>query len=346
MRTLELLLPGLLGPVKDASAVEAMLPALPALSHLLARSDADRVAPMELEEELCRMCGLEDSGAGLPFAALARAGEADGRDPRGAAWLRIDPVHLRIDMTHARLFGAPVLGLVRDEADALVATLNAHFADDGLILEAPAPDRWYAMLDREPALEAATPGSVAGRNVDHFLPGGAEGPYWRRLMNEVQMLLHDHPVNEARESRGALPVNSVWVWGGGSVHRPSTWRVPNRVIADEPIARGLAGLAGSKALDLPGTLADASLANGHNLLVDASIRDPLVHGEAEMWLGSLQAAEPRWLIPALEHLRRGTVDKLILRTGGRRRYTLTRAHLRLRLWRRRHRWTTWLEREP
>ena len=30
------------------------------------------------------------------------------------------------------------------------------------------------------------------------------------------MLLHDHPVNIAREARGCLPVTGVWFWGGGT----------------------------------------------------------------------------------------------------------------------------------
>jgi hypothetical protein len=39
---------------------------------------------------------------------------------------------------------------------------------------------------------------------------------WRRLQNELQMILHDHPVNEARLERGELSINSVWLYGCGS----------------------------------------------------------------------------------------------------------------------------------
>jgi hypothetical protein len=35
-------------------------------------------------------------------------------------------------------------------------------------------------------------------------------------MNEIQMLLHEHPVNEARASRREPTINSLWLWGFGS----------------------------------------------------------------------------------------------------------------------------------
>jgi hypothetical protein len=37
----------------------------------------------------------------------------------------------------------------------------------------------------------------------------------RRWLNEIQMLLHEHPVNVAREERGEPPLNGIWLWGGG-----------------------------------------------------------------------------------------------------------------------------------
>jgi hypothetical protein len=37
----------------------------------------------------------------------------------------------------------------------------------------------------------------------------------RRLQNEVQMLLHEHPINQQREQKGLLAVNSFWLSGTG-----------------------------------------------------------------------------------------------------------------------------------
>ena len=53
----------------------------------------------------------------------------------------------------------------------------------------------------------------ASRNA---LPTGEDGQAGARHLLEAQMVLHASAVNERRESRGALPVNSLWLWGGGS----------------------------------------------------------------------------------------------------------------------------------
>jgi hypothetical protein len=44
---------------------------------------------------------------------------------------------------------------------------------------------------------------VIGRNVDPGCPGAGEARHLRRLQNEVQMRLHEHPLNAAREAAGA-----------------------------------------------------------------------------------------------------------------------------------------------
>ena len=41
-----------------------------------------------------------------------------------------------------------------------------------------------------------------------------------KLLNEIQMFMHQHPVNQQRIQRGTLPINSLWFWGGGRRCRP------------------------------------------------------------------------------------------------------------------------------
>jgi hypothetical protein len=44
----------------------------------------------------------------------------------------------------------------------------------------------------------------------------------RRLQNEAQMVLHDHPVNLARAARGELTVNSLWLDHAGAADEAGT----------------------------------------------------------------------------------------------------------------------------
>ena len=70
------------------------------------------------------------------------------------------------------------------------------------------------------------------------------------LLNEAQMLLHAHPVNEAREARGELAINSLRLWGAGRAPGSAHCRWQS-VTADDPAVRGAARLAGARHRPLP-----------------------------------------------------------------------------------------------
>lgn len=341
-RRLELVVPCLLGPVTDADAVARLQPALPALAECLARGD--RLAETG-DDGLAPVFGAFGFGpAERPAAAVSRHGEADAERIATTDhwWLRADPVHLRVDTTHARLFGGYALQLESDEADRLVERLNAFFAEDGLVFEAPAADRWYLALERAQDLQVQPPDRVAGRNVDAFMPEGEDARAWRAWLNEVQMLLHDAPVNAERERRGALPVNSLWVWGGGSAPRPGEG--PARVWSDDPVARGLARLAGVAVDRPPAHAPPGDWPAGTTLVMEPAAREALVHGDIEGWLECLAALERHWFAPALDALRARRLDELVIAPSDGRRFRVRRGALR-RFWRRRRPWTHWLRSE-
>ncbi len=345
-RRLLLIVPGLLGPVSDPDALAALIPELPALGRLLGRADLERDGTAGGEAAVCAAFGLE--GPPWPVAAATRAGEDDGVDVQTAGrwWLRADPVHLRIGSSNARLFAGYALKLQADEAEPLLATLNAHFAADGLQFEAPAPDRWYLGLEQAIDLSTHSPAEVAGRNVDPFMPVGADARFWRTRLNEAQMLLHETEINNARERAGALPVNSIWLWGGGWTPRPG-W-APEHVLAADVLTRGLARLVAAAGgtqpqIDpLPAYAAEWEPTVGTTLAVDWTLRDPLIHGEPEGWLEAIQRLEQDWFSPLLARLQAGAFDELEIRPADGRRFRISRRGLR-RFWRRGRPWSAWLD---
>lgn len=347
-RRLLLIVPGLLGPVPDPAALAALTPELSALGRLLSRADCERDEIIGGEATICAAFGLE--GPPWPIAAAARAGENVAFDEQAAQrwWLRADPVHLRVDSSNARLFAGYALRLQATETEELVAKLNAHFAADGLRFEAPAPDRWYLGLDRSVELTTHSPAEVAGRNVDAFMPVGEDARAWRTRLNEAQMLLHEAQANRARERAGALPVNSIWLWGGGWTPRPT--RVPSHILADDALTRGLARLVTPETAAGREPRVEASPAHaaewqptvGTTLAVDWGLRDPLVHGEPEAWLERIQRLEQDWFSSLLDQLQAGAFDELEIRPGDGRRFRISRRGLR-RFWRRGRSWSAWLE---
>lgn len=197
-----LVVPGLLAHPAACSAQPA-----------LARFAAYAAAPVREPEGLATLaCGLVAGLGARPVAALAARGL--GLDGQAGYWLVADPVSLVAGGAGVMLAGK-VEDLTASDAEELVVALNAHFHDDGVSFVAPRPDLWLAHVAEPPALVTHALDRAAVQGLATMLPAGDAGPQWRRWQDEMQMLLHPHPVNGMRESVGALPANAVWVWGGG-----------------------------------------------------------------------------------------------------------------------------------
>jgi len=54
-----------------------------------------------------------------------------------------------------------------------------------------------------------------GMPVRGLMPAGEGGRTWTRRLNEVQMMLHEHPINAARAATDRSPIDSLWWWGEG-----------------------------------------------------------------------------------------------------------------------------------
>ena len=181
-------------------------------------------------------------GDGIPAAALTR--EHLLHDAGDAGWLSADPAWVQPDLSGARLLACGQLQLSLDDAHALAEPLQPVFADAGMTLEISSPDRWHLRLPTQTVLpDFAAPEQALGEDLYEHLPQGPEGRRWRMLLNEVQVLLHQHPVNAERRTRGLPPINSVWLWGGGSLPSTVTTALTG-VVGEDLLLRALAERAG------------------------------------------------------------------------------------------------------
>lgn len=307
---LELIVPGLAGPESSQPVTDCLDERPAALDRLLSRSRCVRTGAHGLDEALLRRFGLALDGA-LPVAALT--GRADLDTLTEGCLLRADPVHLRADQSSLRLFESHGFDLSQQEADTLVASINAFNSAPGWQLEAPVPQRWYLRLPEAPALITAAPYQVAGRNIDAFLPAGPDARHWRVMMNELQMFLHTHPVNTARAQRGAPLINSLWFWGNGTPG-PVAGSRPDAVYGTHPLAVGLARHAMLKQHAQPGN-AQALLeqvAGGHVLVVLDILEWPAIYNDMEHWITLLDELEQDWFKPLLAALANGGLRSLAL----------------------------------
>jgi hypothetical protein len=190
---------------------------LPALQALLAawapgprdEGDAQSLSAPH-ERALARLAGLAGDDGAFPWGALEA--RRAGLDAGSQAWGVLTPVHWRVDADGVRLEDPQQLGLDATASQALFDTVRPLLREEGAQAAWQAPLTWLIAHPVLDGLATASPDRAVGRCVEPWLPNIG---FVRRLQLEVQMLLHRHRVNEARDAAGLVPVNSVWLSGCG-----------------------------------------------------------------------------------------------------------------------------------
>ena len=303
---LELTLPGLVP--EDEEVWTAALPRLPTLHRLLARARHSAVACEHMPAFFLASFGVSMQ-PDWPAAPFSRLG--DGADPDEHVWLVADPVCLFAPASGLLLIDSRPLSLSGSEASTLVAAVNEHFAPIGLTLSAPHPQRWYLRVPRALQLRTTPTDAARGNSVDPLLPQGADALLVHGWANEIQMLLHEHPINVAREARGAPPVNSLWLWGAGRLVQPQPPALASVWTAD-PLLRGLARASGLRVFASPAG-GDAWMAHAqpgqHAVLLE--------HAEAASsanWYEYADRLERQWFAPLLAALAARRLRQVTLAT--------------------------------
>ena len=250
---------------------------------------------------------------GWPAAALTR--QLDAGDAAGHAWLRADPAHFRVEPGNVRLLVCGDVGQTDDEAAQLHAALAPIFGDEGFELSVPHPHRWYLRAfagNASPDLpDLPSPEAALGGDLFELWHESEITHRWRRLFNETQIVLAQHPVNQARTQRGLPALNGLWFWGAG--------RWP------ETVRTSLSHVCTRDAL-----LAAFAMAAGIDLVVDE------LPAEADGWQRSLidlrrHDDADKMLLTILEQWHAGQLRELEWRTREER-WQLKRWH-RWRFWR-------------
>jgi hypothetical protein len=300
-------------PVEADSA-----PRLDALGRLLARGGREPAGLPGWRHWMLQAAGLRPPEQ-LPVARIlsGRAGD----------WAVATPVHLLAGLEHVHLDPAGLPVLTSREWQELVGDFNRLFAEAGLALSY---DGEVALLACQDPLHAVThdPQPLAGRDAGAWLPSGSDGGRLRRLMTEMQMWLHEHPINMARARRDDPPVNGLWIWGlGGDSLAPVT-SLPRLSTAD-PFLRRFWCASGAACEPTPPSL-DAWLSAPDSIV---TLELAPIAGDPAL---ALQRAEESWFAPLERALASGAVDAARLFLGGT--VATVAKYDRLRFWRRRRDW--------
>ena len=168
-----------------------------------------------IERAWARAHGVDVVDGLVPIARAFMHADAIESDP--APWALVTPVHARVSLDHVTVEAPRDVGVDDVESRALFDAVQPWFADDGHHLVYGHAHRWYVSHAGLATLATASIERTGGEGIERWLPRGSHARRWQRLQNEAQMLMHTHPVNEAREARGVKPINSLWLSGTGAV---------------------------------------------------------------------------------------------------------------------------------
>lgn len=303
---LTLIVPGLIWTRQALADLTCDLP-LPAFTILLGRGCLTLGPPLGSAAILADLAGLP---APLPAAALRRL--ALRQDAEEGDWLCLDPVRLNFHDRSLIVDDPQNLRLTGAEASALAVALAPTFSSLGRI-EVLSAEHWNLRLSA--AAPAFQPLPEAAGRAAAPLPLDAHHAPWRQALNEAQMVLHAHPVNQARAAAGLPVVNSLWPWGGGSLPAPRTGAAAHDALwSNDPVARGIARLLQIDDATLPDTFRSA--AARRPLAHFDAMEHPARSGDAIVWRDELARLEADWLAPALADLRHGRLGTLRLVAPG------------------------------
>jgi hypothetical protein len=299
-------------------------PDLPALEWLLARG---RSTPAD--DAHWRRWVL--AGTPLPAELLERfpagpcsvAPDRDGTTP--GTWARVEPVQLLAALDHLELAAPVPVALDPPEAQALLEALDAHLQGTGFSLQGAAGDGWLCRCPDDLECTTADPWNAVGRNLREWLPGGRDARRVQALLTELQMLLHDHPVNGRRAARGLPVVNSLWLWGVGRAQQPAA-ATSGTLATDDAWLAGLWRLHGGRTLPPPQL----------DVLLDEIEGDVHCAVAPGRWTGpaadEVRRLDEQYFAPARAALRAGRVRRVELHLGDR--TTTLHARDRWAFWRR------------
>lgn len=247
------------------------LPHLQALLSQLQRQQVQQDAsptPLHLPHERlqAQALGWHSEADALPWAAWQLAQKGLTSD-RPQAWMT--PCHWQIGMDQVVMADPEHLRLSDDESQQLLQAMQPFLQEDGLQVRWHSALLWHVQGELLANLPTASLDRVIGQNVKHWMPEHPAARPLQRLQSEMQMLLYNHPVNDARDARRQHTVNAFWLHGAGT---------------------------------LPAVTPSAAPSVSATVTVPDALRASALHGDVQAWRQAWQQLDATAVADLLEHV--------------------------------------------
>ena len=284
MKVLNLVVPGLLGPFADDLPLfikqQLNESAFNTINKFLTRADVIETEIDSYYETLVQLINPKNNNSVCQLTS-----NIDGIDTSLGYFYRADPVHFKAESDHAILIGPELVKPKMHEVDQLITQFNQHFSEDNISLYATHECRWYLKTNRPLALDFSALDYALGRDIKHFMPQGEDELWWRKIVNEAQMLFFQHEVNERRENQGQLSINGLWLWDKAFNDISESELSSDKLYSNDALAIAL-----GKSRELEICLTDEmDDINSDSVLVLDKLYETVCYGDVEAWLEDLRA---------------------------------------------------------
>ena len=149
-------------------------------------------------------------------------------------------------------------GLSSEDAQLLLEALQDQIGEPSVRFHVGEGSHNLMVVQSPPlAKKLHPPHELIGEGIRRFMPEGEECRELVYIMNQAQIILHNHPYNRARHSQGKDTVNSVWLWGTGNGNRLPAFierfGKSGAVVTSSLLLTGMARSAGMHAVFIRGT---------------------------------------------------------------------------------------------
>ena len=231
---------------------------------------------MPHERLQAQVLGWPLDGPSMPWAAW-QLSEQGHPSTEPQAWMT--PCHWQVGMDQVVMADPAHLHLSDEESQQLLQAMQPFLQEDGLQVTWHSPLQWHVRGAMLANLATASLDRVVGQNVKPWLPDHPAARPLQRLQSEMQMLLYNHPVNDAREARRQHTVNSFWLHGAGALPAVTTTPTPTPTATDP---------------DTPLT---------HPVRVVQALRASALHGDWPAWQQAWHTLDATVIADALQHFK-------------------------------------------
>jgi len=256
------------------------LPNLQALLSLMPRQQvllAPAAVPLHLPHErlLAQSLGWSPEAANLPFAAWHQAQQGH---PSAAPQAWMTPCHWQIGLDQVVMNDPAHLQLSDEESQQLLQAMQPFLQEDGLHVTWHSALLWHAQGALLADLPTPSLDRVIGQNVKDWMQNHPAARPLQRLQSEMQMLLYNHPVNDARDARRQHTVNAFWLHGAGTL----------------PVIAPVTAVP---------TAMSASSASSQTACILTALRSSALHGNGPAWRAAWQQLDAGALSDLLQHVK-------------------------------------------